>query len=94
MTKTNRSSGRLVEVTEDHAMEDEASIDKKEAPPEAPRFKKMKPRVGNQYQTKVPKSVASDPYEPNRPLPDKLSAEYPDVRLKDIEMIDMDPVCK
>jgi hypothetical protein len=91
MTKTSRSSGRLIEANQE---EGEDSSMAGESSPEAPRFKKMKPRVGHQYQTRVPKSVPSAPYAPNRPAPDKLSAEYPDARLKDIDMKDGDIVCK
>ena len=44
-----------------------------------PRFKRMKPRVGIQYQTKVAKAPVvslSDKYESTRPVPSLLSTEY------------------
>lgn len=44
---------------------------------ETPRFRKMKPRVGVQYQQKVSKApLAFDQYESTRPNASKLSMEY------------------
>jgi hypothetical protein len=51
-----------------------------------PRFKRMKPRVGIQYQTKVPKaSLPFDKYESNRPIPSQLSKEYAHLTSQEVD---------
>ena len=53
---------------------------------EAPRFKRMKPRVGIQYQTKVSKGpLPSDQYESTRPIPSQQSTEYAHLTEKEVK---------
>jgi hypothetical protein len=59
---------------------------------EEPRFKKMKPRVGSQYQIKVPKAPCyhhhlggCSKYESVRPAPNKLSTEYTHLTMEEVE---------
>ncbi len=61
---------------------------------EVPRFKRMKPRVGIQYQTKVPKAsiIALDKYESNRPIPSRLSTDYAHLTAQEVDEYQKGPI--
>ncbi len=74
----------------DSAAQSKNNSDNAMTPDEEPRFKKMKPRVGSQYQIKVPKAPSyhlggCSTYESDRPAPNKLSTEYTHLTLEEVE---------
>jgi hypothetical protein len=85
MSRSSRS-GRSEEVPEALSEKDSTMLGPSD---DKPRFQRLKPRVGSQFQHRVPKEPM-ETYEPLRPRPDLMPKDYDHVMQSEVQSMSIE----